>query len=121
NHCSASPPDFCPPHSVFAKEVDDGCEVAKDPNNLKKSPIEKWFTEKMFNDLFPKANLGFGPDDCLPYSYKSFIIAARYFPEFGGEGSSKAYEPAQHQRRDVAAFFAHVLQETGENDISLFK
>ncbi|KAK5965473.1 hypothetical protein GCK32_019306, partial [Trichostrongylus colubriformis] len=84
-----SPPDFCPPHAVFAKGVSDECEVAKDPNHLKKSPIEKWFTEEMFNDLFPKANLGLGPHECLPYSYKSFIIAARYFPEFGGEGSSK--------------------------------
>ncbi|VDO81824.1 unnamed protein product [Heligmosomoides polygyrus] len=81
---------------------------------MKRSPIEKWFTEKMFNDLFPKANLGLGPHNCLPYSYNSFIIAARYFPEFGGEGGDK------HERRDVAAFFAHVLQETGENDISLF-
>ncbi|KAK6017955.1 chitinase class I, partial [Ostertagia ostertagi] len=115
-----SPPQFCPPHSVFAKEVSDECEVATDPNNLKKSPIEKWFKEEMFNDLFPKANLGLGPHDCLPYSYKSFIIAARYFPEFGGESSNKVYEPAHHQRRDVAAFFAHVLQETGENDISLY-
>ncbi|PIO77851.1 chitinase class I [Teladorsagia circumcincta] len=85
----SSPPAFCPPHSIFAKEVSDDCEVASDPNNLKKSPIEKWFKEEMFNDLFPKANLGLGPHDCLPYSYKSFIIAARYFPEFGGESSNK--------------------------------
>ncbi|VDL84447.1 unnamed protein product [Nippostrongylus brasiliensis] len=116
----AKPPDFCPPHAVHGKPPEKTCEPATDPNKLKKSPIEQWFTEEMFNDLFPKANIGLGPHDCLPYSYKSFVIAARYYPEFGGEGSSKTYEPGQHARRDVAAFFAHVLQETGENDLSLY-
>ncbi|KHJ95882.1 chitinase class I [Oesophagostomum dentatum] len=113
--------DFCPSHSVFAKDPAPDCQAARDPRNLKKSPIEEWFTEQMFQDLFPKANLGLGPHECLPYSYKSFIIAARYFPEFGGEALNKDYEAIEHQRRDVAAFFAHALQETGENDVSLYK
>ncbi|CAJ0590188.1 unnamed protein product [Cylicocyclus nassatus] len=112
--------DFCPPHLVFAKPPDEDCESPRDPLNLKKSPIEEWFTKEMFEDLFPKANLGLGPHECLPYSYKSFILAARYFPEFGGETLNKEYEAWEHQRRDVAAFFAHALQETGENDLSLY-
>ncbi|ETN75531.1 chitinase class I [Necator americanus] len=33
----------------------------------------------------------------------------------------EGYEEWQHQRRDVAAFLAHVLQETGETDVSLYK
>ncbi|EYC01695.1 hypothetical protein Y032_0105g3693 [Ancylostoma ceylanicum] len=112
--------DFCPPHSVFIKTPDDECQPATDPNNLKESPIEEWFTREMFEDLFPKANLGLGPHKCLPYSYESFVIAARYFPEFGGETLNKDYNASQHQRRDIAAFFAHTLQETGENDIALY-
>ncbi|VDM82673.1 unnamed protein product [Strongylus vulgaris] len=81
--------DFCPPHPVFAKQPEEDCETASDPNNLKKSPIEKWFTREMFEDLFPKANLGLGSHKCLPYSYESFIIAARYFPDFGAETLNK--------------------------------
>ncbi|KIH51743.1 chitinase class I [Ancylostoma duodenale] len=112
--------DFCPPHSVLIKAPDEECQSATDPRNLKESSIEEWFTKEMFEDLFPKANLGLGPHSCLPYSYESFIIAARYFPEFGGETLNKDYNASKHQRRDVAAFFAHALQETGENNIALY-
>ena len=66
-------------------------------------------------DLFPYANLGWGPNPCWPISYESFVMAARYFPEFGTSGGNR-----DTQRRDVAALFAHAIQETGLNDISLY-
>lgn len=40
-------------------------------------------------DLFPFANLGWGPSPCFPYSYEAFVIAARYFPEFGTDSPNK--------------------------------
>lgn len=62
----------------------------------------------------------------MPYSYEAFIIAARYFPEFGSglpmnKSTLNDYTIDDLRRRDVAAFFAHVVQETGENNQMLFK
>uniref|UniRef100_A0AC35TVQ4 Glyco_hydro_19_cat domain-containing protein n=1 Tax=Rhabditophanes sp. KR3021 TaxID=114890 RepID=A0AC35TVQ4_9BILA len=92
------------------------CAKARDPLKLPRAPIEKWFTRRMFNDLFPKANLGQGPHECFPYSYNAFIISARYFPKFGsGITNVRALKKEEVQRRDVAAYFAHIIQETGEN------
>ncbi|PAV89090.1 hypothetical protein WR25_20509 [Diploscapter pachys] len=113
-------PDYCPKPISRAKEPSEHCAEASDPNELPKSGIEKWFTKEMFEDLFPHANLGYGPHACMPYSYEAFIIAARYFPEFGAESPSKVYEPEEHHRRDVSAFFAHAIQETGENNLDLY-
>ncbi|CEF62255.1 Glycoside hydrolase, family 19, catalytic domain and Lysozyme-like domain-containing protein [Strongyloides ratti] len=104
-----------------------GCTEPIDPNNMPKSNLETWFTREIFNDLFPKANLGVGNHPCLPYSYESFVIAARYFPEFGNvkdndtlNGEPSEYSGIINSKRDVAAFFAHAIQETGENDISFY-
>uniref|UniRef100_A0A915DNN8 Glycoside hydrolase family 19 catalytic domain-containing protein n=1 Tax=Ditylenchus dipsaci TaxID=166011 RepID=A0A915DNN8_9BILA len=108
-----------------------------DPNLKPRSKIEKWLTKSIWEDFFPHANQGWGNSKCLPYSYEAFIIAARYFPDFGAGtsttihslgGSGKQslnqndspYTIADLQRRDVAAFFAHVVQETGENNVRLF-
>lgn len=55
-------------------------------NDTKFSKLPKFFFSQ---DLFPKANLGLGPHECLPYSYEAFVIAARYFPEFGAEAPLK--------------------------------
>lgn len=114
-------PDFCPQHPVYGKEPEEDCAQASDPNELPKSPLEKWFTKQMFEDLFPKSNIGMGPHPCLPYSYESFIMAARYFPEFGAAHPNKQFKADEHHKRDVATFFAHALQETGENDASVYK
>uniref|UniRef100_A0A914C620 Glycoside hydrolase family 19 catalytic domain-containing protein n=1 Tax=Acrobeloides nanus TaxID=290746 RepID=A0A914C620_9BILA len=84
------------------------------------SELETWFKKEMFYDLFPHANLGWGPHSCLPYSYESFIIAARYFPEFGTSSPKNGYPREENTRRDVAAFFAHAVQETGENNAGLY-
>lgn len=101
-----------------------------DPNNKDFSGIETWFTRDVFNDLFPKSNLGWGPSECSPYNYDTFIIAARYFPKFGTEHVTKTpngtvlvtnYTANETYRRDVSAFFAHAIQETGENDIHLYE
>uniref|UniRef100_A0A0N4ZTQ8 Glyco_hydro_19_cat domain-containing protein n=1 Tax=Parastrongyloides trichosuri TaxID=131310 RepID=A0A0N4ZTQ8_PARTI len=115
----------CPIPLPYSQYPSNDCVKPTDPNNLPKSSLEKWFTKEMFVDLFPKANLGLGTHPCLPYSYESFVIASRYFPEFGNVkkdtslGSSK-YSVDENNKRDLAAFFAHAVQETGENDASLY-
>ena len=93
------------------------CEPASDPQNRPASPLESWFTKDLFNELFYKSNLGLGPHECLPYSYESFIIAARYFPKFGDEYvENDEFTKEEINKRDVAGFFAHKVQETGENN-----
>lgn len=119
----------CPAWIKYGEAPPTSCTKPTDPNNKPPSPIEQWFTEDVFNDLFPKANLGWGPTECRPYNYKSFIFAARYFPQFGSEYVDKdpsgrplitSYTPNETYKRDVAAFFSHAIQETGENDANLY-
>ncbi|CAJ0582610.1 unnamed protein product, partial [Mesorhabditis spiculigera] len=110
----------CPKASVYGKPPPTDCRLPTDPNNTPRSALEKWFTKEMFQDLFPFANLGLGPNPCLPYSYEAFVIAARYFPEFATVSPNKIYTPEENYRRDLAAFFAHAIQETGENNIALY-
>ena len=76
----------------------------------------------MWDDLFFKSNLGLGPHKCLPYSYEAFVIAARYFPKFGNDfvENNGGFTKDEIYKRDVAGFFAHKVQETGENNIWLF-
>ncbi|KAI6237645.1 hypothetical protein M3Y95_00287200 [Aphelenchoides besseyi] len=109
----------CPQNLKFGSGPPATCQKPWDPQNRPPSALESWFTREMFEDLFPKANLGWGPHVCFPYSYESFVIAARYFPRFGTETGIN-YTGGQNYRRDLAAFFAHAIQETGENDISLY-
>ncbi|KAI6175818.1 Chitinase class I [Aphelenchoides bicaudatus] len=109
----------CPKAQKFGTGPPASCKQPTDPNNKSKSGIESWFTRAMFNDLFPSANLGWGPNACFPYSYEAFIIAARYFPRFGTE-AGKTYSAAENGKRDLAAFFSHAVQETGENNIALY-
>ena len=61
----------------FGAAPPSSCAQLVDPQKRPKSGIESWFTEEVFNDLFPKANLGHGPSKCRPYNYQAFIIAAR--------------------------------------------
>lgn len=133
---------YCPAAKKYGSGPPKNCRVY-DPNQKPKSTIENWFTKEMFyvsnvsalaidhdlqflqyffsfQDLFPKANLGWGPHKCLPYSYEAFVIAARYFPDFGTTYPEEEMKEV-HTRRDVAAFFAHAVQETGENNAHLYK
>lgn len=112
----------CPKWQRFGKgpPQEDTCTKPSDPNHKKPAPLEKWFTKEMFLDLFPKANLGWGPNACWPYSYEAFVIAARYFPKFGTESPKNQFSEEDNVRRDLAAFFSHSIQETGENDASLY-
>lgn len=123
----------CPKAAKFGPGPPASCQKPTDPNNLPKSHIETWFTRDVFEvripfdlvykplqDLFPFGNLGWGDSDCFPYSYSSFIIAARYFPNFGTSSPNTVYTAAQNARRDLAAFFAHAVQETGENNAALY-
>lgn len=48
------------------------------------------------------------------------MIAARYFPGFGTTSPDNGYDETENARRDVAAFFAHAVQETGLNDIFVY-
>ncbi|CAD5230784.1 unnamed protein product [Bursaphelenchus xylophilus] len=110
----------CPAAQKYTSGPRSGCTKPSDPLKKPASGIESWFTKEVFNDLFPKANLGWGPDECFPYSYEAFVIAARYFPNFGTEKGTN-YTAEQNARRDLAAFFSHAVQETGENDASLYQ
>ena len=119
----------CPDPQKYGHGPIKPCVEPTDPNKRPPSGIETWFTESVFNDLFPKSNLGWGPDKCSPYNYEAFIIAARYFPKFGNECVTKNpngtklntdYTANETFRRDVSAFFAHAVQETGENDAHLY-
>ena len=58
-------------------------------------------SESTFNQLFPQKNAF--------YTYAAFGEAVRNFPSFCGEGT------ADDRLRDVAALFAHTIQETGGN------
>lgn len=119
----------CPAWLKYGEAPPYVCTKPTDPNDKPPSQIEQWLTEDVFNDLFPKANLGWGPNDCRPYNYKAFIIAARYFPRFGSEYVKKDptgkplitnYTAEQTYKRDVSAFISHAIQETGENDANLY-
>uniref|UniRef100_A0A1I7ZI45 Glyco_hydro_19_cat domain-containing protein n=1 Tax=Steinernema glaseri TaxID=37863 RepID=A0A1I7ZI45_9BILA len=111
----------CPAAQKIGSGPPENCQLPSDPKNLTKSKLEDWFTKEMFADLFPHANIGWGPHACYPYSYESFVIAARYFPAFGTSSPNRAYSPEQNYRRDVAAFFAHAIQETGENNYGYYQ
>ncbi|KHN82868.1 Endochitinase 1 [Toxocara canis] len=110
----------CPSVAKFGIGPPKNCSQPTDPNHMPPSELENWFTEQLFVDLFPFANLGWGPNKCWPYSYESFRIAARYFPEFGTSSPNTVYTTEENTRRDVAAFFAQTIQETGANDVSLY-
>jgi chitinase len=56
-------------------------------------------SESQFNSFFPNRTESF-------YNYESFIEAAKSFPEFAATGDKEQRE------REVAAFCAHVCQET---------
>ncbi|VDM44825.1 unnamed protein product [Toxocara canis] len=111
----------CPSVAKFGIGPPKNCSQPTDPNHMPPSELENWFTEQLFVDLFPFANLGWGPNKCWPYSYESFRIAARYFPEFGTSSPNTVYTTKENTRRDVAAFFAQTIQETGANDVSLYE
>ena len=67
----------------------------------------KW--DQLFPNRYGKAHLGpNAADSGKPdfYTFQAFVAAARKFPAFLGEGS-----PAV-RRRELAAFLAHVAQET---------
>ncbi|WKY11202.1 hypothetical protein Q1695_003060 [Nippostrongylus brasiliensis] len=113
------PVSQCPSAAKYGKGPA-ACTMPSDPNNLPPSQLESWFTKETFEDLFPFANIGWGPNPCQPYSYEAFIIAARYFPEFGTVSPNSIYNETENSRRDLAAFFAHAVQETGENNAALY-
>ncbi|KAI1707731.1 chitinase class I domain-containing protein [Ditylenchus destructor] len=110
----------CPSEAKYGSGPPANCQQPTDPNNRPKSGLEAWFTKEMFSDLFPYANIGWGPNACFPYSYEGFVIAARYFPGFGTTSPQNGLSEKENTRRDVATFLAHAIQETGLNDISLY-
>ncbi|QOR74940.1 MAG: hypothetical protein IMW88_05965 [Thermoflavifilum sp.] len=72
----------------------------------------KW--DQLFPNRYGKAHLGpNAADSGKPdfYTFQAFVAAARKFPAFLGEGS-----PAV-RRRELAAFLAHVAQETSGDGI----
>jgi len=59
-------------------------------------------TRQLFDELYPNRNKTF-------YTYDAFIVAAKSFPTFGNQGSHKI------RLREIAAYSAHVQQETAGN------
>ena len=59
-------------------------------------------TKAMFDKLWPNRNASF-------YTYAAFIAAAKSYPKFGTEGTKA------QKLREIAAFAAHVQQETAGN------
>uniref|UniRef100_A0A914H2Z3 C2H2-type domain-containing protein n=1 Tax=Globodera rostochiensis TaxID=31243 RepID=A0A914H2Z3_GLORO len=125
NSSRRSPVQNCPKTRRYGRIQSQKCTGAVDPNLKPRVRLEKWFTRDIWENLFPIANQGWGEHPCMPYSFDAFIIAARYFPDFGAISNSSvgesSYTGDQLQRRDVAAFFAHVLAESGLNNLRLFK
>ncbi|CAK9882208.1 unnamed protein product [Sphagnum jensenii] len=83
---SAGPPGASTPPSVGVAPTSD-------------SGVGALVTRQLFDELYPNRNKSF-------YTYDSFIAAARAFPTFGTQGSHKT------RVREIAAFSAHVQQET---------
>ncbi|CAD6195892.1 unnamed protein product [Caenorhabditis auriculariae] len=111
----------CPKAAKYGTGPPSSCsKPPTDPNKRPPTALEGWLTKEVFNDLFPFANLGWGPNECWPYSYEAFVIAARYFPNFGTSSPNTEYTPEENYKRDLAAFFAHAVQETGENNAALY-
>lgn len=74
-----------------------------------KSNLELYLNEKKWNELFPN-RVGCGKLNSKKskfdfYSFKSFQIAVKYFPEF-------LKGDVQTQKRELAAFLANIAQET---------
>ncbi|KAL3078967.1 hypothetical protein niasHS_014749 [Heterodera schachtii] len=117
---------LCPKTRRYGQIQSPKCTSAVDPNLKPRVRLEKWFTRELWENLFPVSNQGWGEHPCMPYSFDAFIIAARYFPEFGATPNPSqsvrriTYNASEIQRRDVAAFFAHVLAESGQNNLRLF-
>ncbi|UMM32785.1 hypothetical protein L5515_006469 [Caenorhabditis briggsae] len=102
----------CPKPFKFGNGPPASCPPPADSNNKPASQLESWFTKEI-DDLFPFANLGWGPSSCWPYSYEAFKIASRY-PEFGTSIN------VNNTLRHLTASFAHAIQETGKNNIALY-
>ncbi len=83
-------------------------------NSLSKTNIStnliKFLNKKSWNQLFPH-RYGIGLKDTMNhnpdfYSFKSFVNAAKMFPEFLSEGDEKT------QKKELSAFLANIAQET---------
>jgi hypothetical protein len=59
-------------------------------------------TRQLFDELYPNRNQSF-------YTYDAFIVAAKSFPTFGNQGCREI------RLREIAAYSAHVQQETAGN------
>jgi chitinase len=74
-----------------------GCQ-SQCPSTPSGSGVGNILTNSLFNSFFPNRNSF--------YTYAAFISAANAYPSFGTTGSSVQI------RQEVAAFCAHVTQET---------
>ena len=78
-------------------------------NQKRKIPLTLFLNEKKWNQLFPNRygqNTKNGQKTTIDfYSFKSFVAAANYFPNFlAGD--------IETQKRELAAFLANIAQET---------
>ena len=102
-----SVPDGDTPSAVELKLPEKPLPLAHKPAHSAENPhpIESWFTQAIWDELFPKAN-----EKCYggskPYTYEHFINAVRYYSDFAN-GSER------EQKKELAAFLGISLQETG--------
>lgn len=83
----------------FSKTFHTGVFFTVTPN----SAVPPLMSKKQFQEMFPYANFHAEP---AIYTYENFIRATSYFPSFAGSGDILT------RKRELAAFLAHVSQET---------
>ncbi|BAT95214.1 hypothetical protein LR48_Vigan02g152900 [Vigna angularis] len=74
-------------------------------SEARRSPVSSVVSEELFNSIFLHKDNAACPAKNF-YTYDSFIMACRRFPQFGARGSLIT------RKREVAAFLAQISQET---------
>lgn len=74
-------------------------------SNGETHPVENWFTQDLWDSLFPMAN-NHAFENTKPYSFNAMVTAIRHFPDFAN-GSE------QEQKKEMAALLGICLQEVG--------
>jgi chitinase len=98
------PPNLCCSNYGYCGSGDDYCG----PGNCKEncpSSVADIVTQSFFNKIIDQA--GQGCEGKSFYTRSAFLDAARSYPAFGTSGSP------EFNKREIAAFFAHVTHETG--------
>ncbi|KAL2629082.1 hypothetical protein R1flu_013768 [Riccia fluitans] len=97
-HFALCPGNLCCSQYGWCGTTEEYCGAGCQSQCDQSAGIASLIDETMFNKLFPRRN--------EIYTYANFVKAAKSYPQIGTEGST------QQRLREVAAFAAHVQQET---------